>query len=200
MRADFCYRQIANRHPNAHTNAMALLSDRIAAIDGDALAARLAEDGFATTGVLLDKAECAALVALYEDDTHFRKRVVMEQHNFGLGEYKYFSYPLPGIVQTIRQHLYPVLAGVANDWARALGDKRSFPPKLSEYLERCHAAGQTRPTPLVLKYDAGGYNRLHQDLYGELVFPFQLTTLLSSPQHDFEGGEFMLTEHRPRAQ
>ena len=176
------------------------LTDRIAAIDGNTLAAHLAENGFATTEVLLDRAECAALAALYDDDACFRKRVVMEQHNFGLGEYKYFSYPLPPIVQMLRQHFYPMLAGIANEWARALGDKSSFPPELSEYLERCHAVGQTRPTPLILKYDAGGYNRLHQDLYGELVFPFQLTMLLSSPQRDFEGGEFLLTEQRPRAQ
>jgi len=176
------------------------LSARIAAIDRKEMAARLGEEGFATTGVLLDPGECAALAALYDDDTRFRSRVVMAQHNFGLGEYKYLSYPLPKTVQTLRQRFYPGLAEIANDWARALGEKDSLPPSLSEYLERCHAAGQKRPTPLVLKYEPGGYNCLHQDLYGDIVFPFQLTVLLSSPQRDFEGGEFLLTEQRPRMQ
>lgn len=176
------------------------LSKRIGAIEWKAMAKRLAEEGFATTGVLLDPHECGALAALYEDDARFRNRVVMAQHNFGLGEYRYFSYPLPRIVQTLRQRFYPMLAEIANRWAGELGERDSFPPSLSEYLERCHAAGQKRPTPLVLKYDAGGYNCLHQDLYGEHVFPFQLTVLLSSPQHDFQGGEFLLTEQRPRMQ
>jgi hypothetical protein len=176
------------------------LSARVAALDWNAVANCLSREGFATTGVLLDRDECAALAALYGSDTRFRSHVLMAQHNFGLGEYKYFSYPLPKTVQTLRQMFYPKLAQVANDWARALGEKDPFPPSLSAYLERCHASGQKRPTPLVLKYAAGGYNCMHQDLYGDLVFPFQLTVLLSSPQHDFEGGEFLLTEQRPRMQ
>lgn len=176
------------------------VSDRIAAIDWKALVAQLEPNGFATTGVLLDENECAAVATLYEDDARFRSRVVMAQHNFGLGEYRYFSYPLPRIVQTLRQRFYPKLAEIANDWARALTEKDEFPSTLSEYLDRCHAAGQKRPTPLVLKYEAAGYNCLHQDLYGDLVFPFQLTVLLSSPKRDFEGGEFLLTEQRPRMQ
>lgn len=176
------------------------LSARIAAIDWKATAARLGGEGFATTGVLLDARECAALAALYDDDTRFRSRVVMAQHNFGLGEYRYFSYPLPKITQTLRQCFYPGLAIIANEWAQALGEKHAFPRSLSEYLERCHVAGQRRPTPLLLRYEAGGYNCLHQDLYGELVFPFQLTVLLSAPGHDFDGGEFLLTEQRPRMQ
>jgi hypothetical protein len=176
------------------------LSARISALDSNEITDRLSHEGFATTGVLLDQDECAAVAALYGDDTRFRSRVLMAQHNFGLGEYKYFSYPLPRTVQTLRQRFYPKLARVANDWARALGEKDAFPPNLSAYLERCHVSGQKRPTPLVLKYAAGGYNCLHQDLYGDLVFPLQLTVLLSSPQRDFEGGEFLLTEQRPRMQ
>src|SRR5215469_4095962 len=178
----------------------ATLSARIAAIDPKAMATRLGEEGFATTGVLLDAGECAAIAALYDGDARFRSRVVMAQHNFGVGEYKYFSYPLLFLVQTLRQRLSPMLAPIANNWARELGEQDSFPPSLADYLERCHAAGQTRPTPLALKYESGGYNCLHQDLYGDLVFPFQLTVLLSSPERDFEGGEFLLTEQRPRMQ
>jgi hypothetical protein len=176
------------------------LSARIVALDWNEIANRLSHEGFATTGILLDQDECAALAALYGNDMRFRSRVLMAQHNFGVGEYKYFSYPLPKTVQTLRQRFYPKLARVANDWARALGEKVAFPPSLAAYLERCHESGQKRPTPLVLKYAAGGYNCLHQDLYGELVFPFQLTVLLSSPQGDFQGGEFLLTEQRPRMQ
>ena len=175
------------------------LPARIAAIDWTLMAAQLEQEGFATTGVLLEGEECASLAALYDRDERFRSRVVMAQHNFGVGEYKYFSYPLPTLVQTLRQRFYPKLAGIANSWARALGDKHAYPHSLSAWLNRCHAAGQKRPTPLMLKYAAGGYNCLHQDLYGELVFPFQLTVLLS-PQRDFEGGEFLLTEQRPRMQ
>lgn len=176
------------------------LTARIAAIDWTALGTRLADQGFATTGILLDEVECRGIAALYTDDARFRKRIEMAQHNFGLGEYQYFSYPLPKPVQMLRERLYPGLAKIANDWARTLGENAAFPPKLSGYLARCHAAGQLRPTPLVLKYQSGGYNCLHQDLYGDLVFPLQLTVLLSSPQHDFEGGEFLLTEQRPRMQ
>ena len=176
------------------------LAARIAAIDWKAIGARLGEDGFATTGPLLGSGECASLAGLYDDNLRFRSRVVMAQHNFGVGEYRYFSYPLPKIVETLRQRFYPGLATIANGWARAPGKKESsFPPSLAEYLARCHAAGQMRPTPLLLKYAAGGYNCLHQDLYGDHVFPFQLTVLLS-PERDFQGGEFLLTEQRPRMQ
>jgi uncharacterized protein len=176
------------------------LSARIGAIDWQRVAKRLNEDGFATTDALLDPKQCAEIAALYEEERRFRKRIVMAQHNFGEGEYKYFAYPLPKIVQSLRERFYPRLAEIANGWARALGEKQSFPRSLSDYLARCHAGGQNRPTPLVLKYAAGGYNCLHQDLYGDLVFPFQLTVLLSSPSCDFEGGEFLLTEQRPRMQ
>ena len=176
------------------------LSNRIAAIDWKATGQRLDEEGFATTGVLFDKAECEGVVSLYGDESRFRSRVVMAQHNFGLGEYQYFAYKLPRIVQTLRRSFYPKLAESANSWASVLGENQSFPSKLDDYLERCHASGQRRPTPLMLKYEAAGYNCLHQDLYGDLVFPFQLTVLLSSPGRDFEGGEFLLTEQRPRMQ
>ena len=176
------------------------LSKRMAAIDWNAIAKHLDDEGFATTGVLLDGEECAALKELYDDHSRFRSRVTMAKHNFGLGEYKYFGYPLPKSVQVLRRNVYPELASTANRWAKWLGEENRFPPSLSEYLECCHDAGQTRPTPLMLKYAAGGYNCLHQDLYGDLVFPFQLTILLSSPQGDFDGGEFLLTEQRPRMQ
>jgi len=175
-------------------------SARVAAIDWNARAKCLAEEGFATTGILLDKNECAAVAALYEDESRFRSRINMAQHNFGMGEYKYFDYPLPKIVQALRAAFYPKLARIANHWAKLLGEESTFPPSLPAYLQHCHSAGQNRPTPLLLKYAAGGYNCLHQDLYGDLVFPFQLTILLSSPQRDFEGGEFLLTEQRPRMQ
>jgi len=176
------------------------LAARIARTDWNAIAERLDEQGFAMTGTLLAADECGALASLYDDERRFRSRVVMAQHNFGVGEYKYFAYPLPKIVQTLRHSFYPRLAPIANRWADALGEEPLFPPTLDRYLENCHAAGQERPTPLLLKYATGGYNCLHQDLYGNLVFPFQLTILLSSSGRDFAGGEFLLTEQRPRMQ
>ena len=163
------------------------------------LAADIARDGYATIPAL-DAGECRALAALYSDDTRFRSRVVMQRHNFGRGEYKYFAYPLPDPVTSLRAALYPPLAAVANDWRRALGDAGRFPPTLEAFLNECHAAGQTRPTPLLLRYEVDDYNCLHQDLYGPLVFPLQLTVLLSEPERDFTGGEFVLVEQRPRAQ
>jgi hypothetical protein len=165
----------------------------------DRLAADLAEHGYAT-GRLIDGAACRALIALYDDDARFRSRVVMQRHNFGRGEYKYLAYPLPDPVAELRAALYPPLAAVANAWRAALGEAARFPPTLTEFLAECHAAGQTRPTPLLLRYEAGDYNCLHQDLYGEMVFPLQLTVLLSDPGADFTGGEFVLVEQRPRAQ
>ncbi|MDR3530653.1 MAG: 2OG-Fe(II) oxygenase, partial [Rhodopila sp.] len=143
---------------------------------------------------------CRELAALYDQDERFRKRVVMEQHAYGRGEYKYFSYPLPDPVAALRAALYPPLAMVANAWRRVLGEAETFPPGLDDYLVRCHAAGQTRPTPLLLRYGPGGFNCLHQDLYGEMVFPLQATVLLSAPAEDFTGGEFVMVEQRPRAQ
>lgn len=175
-------------------------AERLAAIDWQEVAAALDERGYAQTPALLAPAECAALAALYADDAAFRSRVVMQRHNFGRGEYKYLRYPLPEPVEGLRQAIYPHLAGVANRWREGLREGGRFPPALDAYLDECHAAGQERPTPLILKYEAGDYNCLHQDLYGALVFPLQLTVLLSAPGGDFAGGEFLLVEQRPRAQ
>jgi hypothetical protein len=169
------------------------------AIDPPSLAADLARHGHARLP-LLDPAACRELAALYDRADAFRSRVVMQRHGFGSGEYKYFCHPLPDIVASLRTALYPPLAAIANDWAMQLGDANRFPDRLDAYLAECHAAGQTRPTPLLLRYGEGDYNCLHQDLYGELVFPLQLTILLSEPGADFTGGEFLLVEQRPRMQ
>jgi uncharacterized protein len=162
--------------------------------------AALDERGHAVLPGVLDPAECRGLAGLYTEDAAFRSRVVMARHNFGSGEYKYLRYPLPAAVATLRQGLYPHLAPLANLWHERLRLEPRFPAGLDDYLERCHSAGQARPTPLILKYGEGDYNCLHQDLYGELVFPLQATVLLSAPGGDFEGGEFMLVEQRPRMQ
>jgi uncharacterized protein len=168
-------------------------------LDWGRLIADLDGDGFATTGPLLTKAECAALSACYDDDGLFRSRVVMARHGFGSGEYKYFQYPLPGIVEDLRDGIYPSLAPLANRWAEAMRQEYRYPNALKSFTRRCHDAGQTKPTPLLLRYGAGDYNRLHRDLYGPLAFPIQMTVLLSDPGA-FEGGEFMLVENRPRMQ
>jgi uncharacterized protein len=156
--------------------------------------------GSAVLKGLLSPDECRALAALYPDDTHFRSRIVMGRHGFGRGEYKYFSYPLPNLIAELRPKLYARLAGVANRWNEAMGIEIRYPARHDAFLKRCHDAGQTRPTPLLLKYEAGDYNCLHQDLYGEHVFPLQVAILLSQPGRDFAGGEFVLTEQRPRMQ
>ena len=173
---------------------------RAAAADWTRIAADLEARGAATTGPLLSAGECRALAALYAGDTGFRSRVVMARHGFGQGEYKYFAYPLPPLVAALRQALYPRLAPIARRWSAAMGRKADLPDTLDAYLKRCHDAGQTRPTPLLLRYGEGDYNCLHQDLYGELAFPLQATILLSAPGEDFEGGEFVLVEQRPRMQ
>lgn len=165
-----------------------------------ALAAGLDARGCALLPGLLSPAACRDLAALYGDDSRFRSRVVMSRHGFGRGEYKYFSYPLPPLVAGLRAALYPRLAPIANEWSRRLGEDRRYDATLEGFLERCHAAGQTKPTPLLLQYGPEDYNCLHQDLYGEWVFPLQLTVLLSRPGSDFTGGEFVLTEQRPRMQ
>jgi uncharacterized protein len=175
-------------------------ADPTAAIDWHEIASSFDEQGYATTPRLLEAAECDALAALYPREEVFRSRVVMQRHAFGRGEYKYFRYPLPKTVERLRQAIYPHLAPIANRWRDRLKEEGRFPPSLSTYLEECHKAGQERPTPLLLKYQAGDYNCLHQDLYGDLVFPLQLTVLLSAPGEDFTGGEFLLVEQRPRAQ
>jgi hypothetical protein len=173
---------------------------RVAALDWRQVATALDERGYATTAALLTSEECRSLAALYECNDAFRSRVVMQRHAFGRGEYKYLNYPLPDIVEALRQAIYPELAAIANCWRQRLGEEDRFPSALGAYLKECHAAGQERPTPLILKYEAGDYNCLHQDLYGPLVFPLQLTVLLSSPEDEFTGGEFLLVEQRPRAQ
>ena len=179
---------------------MTTLARRIADFDWPDIETSLDRQGYATLPGVLTRAECDAVANLYADDGQFRSRVVMERHAFGLGEYKYLRYPLPPLVEALRQACYPRLVPVANRWRALLREKGRFPADLAAYLRECHAVGQTRPTPLILKYEAGGYNCLHQDLYGELVFPLQMTVLLSAPGRDFAGGEFLLVEQRPRAQ
>jgi uncharacterized protein len=156
--------------------------------------------GCAMLEALLSPRECRALAGLYADEGRFRSRVVMGQHGFGRGEYKYFGYPLPDTVASLRSAIYPRLAPIANRWNAAMGIDVRYPDTLAAFLARCHAAGQQRPTPLLLQYGAGDYNCLHQDLYGEHVFPLQVAILLSEPDRDFGGGEFVLTEQRPRMQ
>ncbi|HWT10137.1 MAG TPA: 2OG-Fe(II) oxygenase [Roseomonas sp.] len=173
---------------------------RIAALDWARIGADLDAFGCATTGVLLDPAECAAIAGLYDREEGFRSRIVMARHGFGRGEYKYFAAPLPDAVAGLRAGFWPHLAPIANRWNEAMGLAPRFPDRHAEFLARCHAAGQTRPTPLLLRYGEGDYNCLHQDLYGEHVFPLQVAILLSAPGRDFSGGEFVLTEQRPRMQ
>lgn len=176
------------------------ISARLAALDWDRVQADLDTVGCAATGPLLTPAECADLTALYPDETRFRSRVVMARHGFGKGEYQYYAYPLPDLIAALRTPLYERLAPVANRWNTAMGIDIRYPDRHADFLARCHAAGQTRPTPLLLKYGPGDYNCLHQDLYGEHVFPLQVAFLLSEPGRDFTGGEFVLTEQRPRMQ
>ena len=175
------------------------IADRIASLDWPGIAAALDARGSATTGPILTAQECAGLAALYAEDAPFRSRVVMARHGFGSGEYKYFATPLPETIAALRAALYTPLAETANRWQALLGG-RGYPDRHDAYLQLCHAAGQKRPTPLLLKYEAGDYNCLHQDLYGELVFPLQAAILLSAPEREFTGGEFLLTEQRPRMQ
>jgi len=182
-----------------HNEPVTSAAARIAGSDAARLAVSLDERGYATLPALLGPGECRALAALYTDEAAFRSRVVMQRHGFGRGEYKYLRYPLPALVEELRRALYPLLVPVANRWREALRQEGRFPASLDDFLAECHAAGQTRPTPLILSYAAGDYNCLHQDLYGALVFPLQLTVLLSDPT-DFAGGEFLLVEQRPRLQ
>jgi uncharacterized protein len=156
--------------------------------------------GCATAPGLLTPQECDALAAQYADQALFRSRVIMRRHGFGSGEYQYFRYPLPRIVAELREACYPRLAPIANRWSERLGSEVRYPSTHAKFLERCHAAGQINPTPLILEYAAGDYNCLHQDLYGEQVFPLQIAVLLSDPAQDFTGGEFVMTEQRPRMQ
>ncbi|HEV8314778.1 MAG TPA: 2OG-Fe(II) oxygenase [Burkholderiaceae bacterium] len=190
--------------PDRLTNlarAASPIEARVAAIDEAALASALDAEGWARIEGLLTSAECDSLVALYDDDgSTFRSRVVMARHGFGRGEYKYFAYPLPPLIAALRESFYPKLAPTANRWHEAMGIATRFPATHAEFIARCHEAGQCRPTPLLLRYGEGDYNCLHQDLYGDEVFPLQVVLLLCEPGRDFEGGEFVMTEQRPRMQ
>jgi uncharacterized protein len=177
-----------------------VIAERLNGITWERMEAELDEYGGSILEHLLTAEECDAVTAIYSDERVFRSRVVMARHGFGRGEYKYFGYPLPNLVDRLRTNLYPRLAPVANRWNEALRSDVRYPAQHAEFLERCHAAGQRRPTPLLLQYGEGDYNCLHQDLYGEHVFPIQVAVLLSEPGRDFSGGDFVLTEQRPRMQ
>jgi hypothetical protein len=176
------------------------VAERLARLDWPALESSLWERGHALTPPVLTAAECEQLVALFPQEQRFRSHVVMERHRFGVGDYKYFAAPLPPLVADLRRHAYPRVAAVASAWREALGEDEPFPERLEAFLALCAKRGQTRPTPLLLRYEAGGYNCLHQDLYGDVVFPLQITAFLSRPGTDYTGGEFLLVEQRPRAQ
>jgi hypothetical protein len=182
------------------SSAAAGLRERSTALNWSAIAADLDAHGCATTGPLLTGDECVSLAGAYEADALFRSRIVMARHGFGRGEYKYFAYPLPDIVSELRSMLYPPLARIANGWNKRMGIAVQYPREHAAFLKRCRDAGQGKPTPLLLQYGPGDYNCLHQDLYGERVFPLQAAFLLSQPGADFTGGEFVLTEQRPRMQ
>lgn len=173
---------------------------QIEAREWQTAAAALDAQGWAVIENLIPGAVCASIAASYDIDEQFRNRVIMARHNFGRGEYKYFSYPLPNPISALRAAIYPPLADIANRWHGAMGMEVRFPADHADFLKACHAAGQAKPTPLMLKYGAGDYNCLHQDRYGDVVFPLQMTVLLSDPEQDFTGGEFVLTEQRPRMQ
>lgn len=177
------------------------IADRIDALDWTPAADSLSQRGYAVTPQILSTEECASLAAMYADQTHFRSRIAMARYRFGVGDYKYFDHPLPEIVASLRSATYPHLAGVANEWAENLGEKSPrFPAEHAAFLKICQQAGQTKATPLLLHYEEGGYNCLHQDIYGEVAFPLQMVFLLGQQGRDWEGGEFLLVEQQPRAQ
>jgi hypothetical protein len=184
----------------AQKEPVPVIAERIAALDWQYITARLDVDGYAVISMVLSPEECKSLTVIYEADERFRSRVVMARHGFGRGEYKYFARPLPDVVVSLRTALYPRLSGIANRWNETMGIIVRYPHDHAAFLDRCHRAGQTKPTPLLLQYGEGDYNCLHQDLYGAHVFPLQVTFLLSMPGRDFTGGEFVLTEQRPRMQ
>lgn len=188
----------AQRTPDVQAQSIA---DRIDALDWNPAADSLSQRGYAVTSQILSTEECASLAAMYADETRFRSRIAMERYRFGVGDYKYFDHPLPEIVASLRSATYPHLAGVANEWAKNLGEKSPrFPAEHAAFLKICHKAGQTKATPLLLHYEEGGYNCLHQDIYGEVAFPLQMVFLLGQQGRDWEGGEFLLVEQQPRAQ
>jgi uncharacterized protein len=176
------------------------ISSRVDACNWSSIEDHLDANGWAIMGKLLSASECGALAGLYADDRHFRSHIVMARHGFGRGEYKYLAYPLPERVADLRTVLYPRLAPIANRWNASMGIDVRYPKEHSQFIEQCHQAGQTRPTPLILQYSEGDFNALHQDVYGEHVFPLQVAILLSEPDEDFTGGEFVLVEQRPRMQ
>ena len=182
------------------TDVFKTIEARVEKVDWTTVSADLDAYGWSGFKKLLTAEECADISGLYADSGKFRSQVIMAQHGFGRGEYKYFSYPLPGMIAGLRTAIYPHLAPVANRWNEAMGIQVRYPDSHAVFIERCHQAGQTRPTPLLLQYGSGDYNALHQDVYGEHVFPLQLAILLSEPERDFTGGEFVLTEQRPRMQ
>jgi uncharacterized protein len=176
------------------------IAKRLQELDWKAIEQALWNMGYAKTPAVLTADECEELISLYADQTRFRRRIDMERHRFGVGEYQYFAEPLPALVQGLRLSTYPPLATIANGWMEALKQPQRYPPDLPSFLARCQEHGQTKPTPLLLRYGIGGYNCLHQDLYGEIAFPLQLTCFLSRREIDYSGGEFLLVEQRPRAQ
>jgi len=186
--------------PKIQAPKLSNVESRISCLDWPQIVASLHQTGWARTGQLLTEDECHALRDLYANDGLFRNKVVMARHHFGLGEYKYFAYPLPSLVSELRESLYAGLVEVANEWSDKLGTKPSYPATHREFIRQCSVKGQKRPTPLMLRYERGGYNCLHQDLYGEVYFPLQTVFMLDRPGEDFEGGEFVLVEQRPRAQ
>src|SRR5581483_3817730 len=184
--------------PESHIAAS--VKSRVANLNWSALEQSLSDYGYAQTPAILTSAECASLVQLYSDDRLFRSRIEMARFRFGEGDYKYFANPLPAIVNSLRTAIYPFVAPIANRWAERMGDKQRFPSTLAEFIAVCHRHCQKKPTPLLLHYETGDYNCLHQDLYGDVAFPIQLTCFLSQPERDYTGGEFLLVEQRPRAQ
>jgi uncharacterized protein len=176
------------------------IAQRLASLDWTAIRESLQQHGFALTPALLTPSECATLVNLYPSESTFRSHIIMSRYRFGRGDYKYFDYPLPAIVQDLREHSYPYLVPLANEWNQALGLAEVFPERHSSFLETCAKNGQTRATPLLLHYENGDFNSLHQDVYGAVAFPLQLTCFLSQSGIDYEGGEFVIVEQQPRAQ
>lgn len=185
---------------NDRIDSTAAIESRIDALDWSRIETDLDGRGYATLGKLLDDSECAQLIALYPERERFRSRIVMERLRYGVGEYKYFARPMPDLVERLRVAMYPRLVATANRWSERLRIESSYPPSLDKFLDLCRARGQIKPTPLILRYETGGYNCLHQDLYGEVAFPLQFTCVLSRRGRDFEGGELLLVEQRPRAQ
>ncbi|RAP26118.1 hypothetical protein C2W64_02134 [Brevibacillus laterosporus] len=176
------------------------LTERIAALDWNLLQQTLDEQGYAAIPPVLDRDECNQIINTYGEKVHFRNTIHMARYRFGIGEYKYYQAPLPDLLQQLREGLYPELAKTANRWFKQLGREANYPPMLPAFLDKCHQQGQLRSTPLILKYEVGGYNCLHQDLYGDVFFPFQVVFALNQKETDYTGGEFLLMEQRPRAQ